>query len=92
MGYAQIWAYEKWQLEILQQRCLFGLLIGKFAAPITSMHRSGFASSVASQHIQVLTLQVAERDAAIAGLQDELARSNEAKVVPLQRGPRDGAG
>jgi hypothetical protein len=44
---AQIWGYEKWRLEILQQRCLFGLLIGKFAAPIASMHRSGFPSSVA---------------------------------------------
>jgi len=38
-----------------------------------------------AQHIQVLTLQVAERDEMIAGLQDELARSNEAKVVPLRR-------
>lgn len=45
-----------------------------------------------AQHIQVLTLQVAERDEVIAGLQDELARSNEAKVVPLRRSPRDGAG
>ncbi|WP_281405547.1 hypothetical protein [Mesorhizobium sp. B2-7-3] len=27
-----------------------------------------------AQHIQVLTLQVAERDAAIDGLKDELAR------------------
>jgi hypothetical protein len=42
-----------------------------------------------AQHIQVRTLQVAERDAVIAGLQDELARSNEAKVVPLRRSPRD---
>jgi hypothetical protein len=45
-----------------------------------------------AQHIQVLTLQVAERDEVIAGLQDELARSNEAKVVPLRRSARDGAG
>lgn len=45
-----------------------------------------------AQHIQVLTLQVAERDEVIAGLQDELVRSNEAKVVPLRRSPRDGAG
>jgi hypothetical protein len=45
-----------------------------------------------AQHIQVLTLQVAERDAVIAGLQDELTRSNEAKVVPLRRSPRDAAG
>ena len=45
-----------------------------------------------AQHIQVLTLQVAERDEAIVGLQNELARSNEAKVVPLRRSPRDGAG
>jgi len=44
-----------------------------------------------AQHIQVRTLQVTERDAVIAGLQDELARSNEAKVVPLRRSPRDGA-
>ncbi len=45
-----------------------------------------------AQHIQVLTLQLAERDEVIAGLQDELARSNEAKVVPLRRSPQDGAG
>ena len=45
-----------------------------------------------AQHIQVLTLQVAERDEVIVGLQNELARSNEAKVVPLRRSPRDGAG
>ncbi|MES0029795.1 hypothetical protein [Mesorhizobium sp. M0040] len=45
-----------------------------------------------AQHIQVLTLRVAECDAVIAGLQDELARPNEAKVVPLRRRPRDGAG
>jgi hypothetical protein len=37
MGYAQIWGYEKWQLEILQQRCPFDLLIGKFAVPIASI-------------------------------------------------------
>jgi hypothetical protein len=34
MGYAQIWGYEKWQLKILQQRCPFDLLIGKFAVPV----------------------------------------------------------
>jgi hypothetical protein len=45
-----------------------------------------------AQHIQVLTLQVAERDEVIVGLQNELARSNEAKVVPLRRSPRDGSG
>ena len=45
-----------------------------------------------AQHIQVLTLQVAERDEVIVVLQNELARSNEAKVVPLRRSPRDGAG
>ena len=45
-----------------------------------------------AQHNQVLTLQVAERDEVIVGLQNELARSNEAKVVPLRRSPRDGAG
>lgn len=43
-----------------------------------------------AQHIQVLTLQVAERDAVIAGLQDELARSSATKVVPLRRSPQDG--
>ena len=45
-----------------------------------------------AQHIQVLTLLVAERDEVIAGLKDELARLNEAKVVPLRRSPRDVAG
>ena len=50
----------------------------------------GLARTLA-QHIQVLTLQVAERDAVIAGLQYELDRSREAKVVPLRRPPRDGA-
>ncbi|ODU54844.1 MAG: hypothetical protein ABS99_08600 [Acetobacteraceae bacterium SCN 69-10] len=44
-----------------------------------------------AQHIQVLTLQVAERDAVIAGLRDELDRSREAKVVPLRHRPRDGS-
>ena len=45
-----------------------------------------------AQHIQVLTLQVAERDAVIEGLQQELARSGKARVVPLKRVPRDDAG
>lgn len=40
-----------------------------------------------AQHIQVLTLQVAERDAVIDGLQAELARSVDARVVPLRRPP-----
>ncbi|MER9669537.1 hypothetical protein [Mesorhizobium sp. M0203] len=40
-----------------------------------------------AQHIQVLTLQVAERDAVIDGLQTELARSVDARVVPLRRPP-----
>jgi chromosome segregation ATPase len=40
-----------------------------------------------AQHIQVLTLQVAERDAVIEGLQEELARSGDAKVIPLRRPP-----
>lgn len=40
-----------------------------------------------AQHIQVLTLQVAERDAIIDGLQAELARSVDARVVPLRRPP-----
>lgn len=40
-----------------------------------------------AQHIQVLTLQVAERDAVIEGLQGELARSVDARVVPLRRPP-----
>lgn len=44
-----------------------------------------------AQHIQVLTLQVAERDAVIEGLREELARSGNARVVPLRRSPRDGA-
>ncbi|HBQ34011.1 MAG TPA: hypothetical protein DD739_15270, partial [Ochrobactrum anthropi] len=50
----------------------------------------GIARTLA-QHIQVLTLQVAERDAVIAGLRDELDRSREAKVVPLRHRPRDGS-
>ena len=45
-----------------------------------------------AQHIQMLTLQVAERDALIAGLQDELARSHEVRIIPLRRSSRDGAG
>jgi hypothetical protein len=45
-----------------------------------------------SQHIQVLKLQVAERDAVIEGLRQELARSGNARVVPLKRAPRDDAG
>ncbi len=44
-----------------------------------------------AQHIQVLTLRVAERDAVIDGLQEELTRSHEARIVPLRRSPRDGA-
>jgi hypothetical protein len=45
-----------------------------------------------AQHIQMLTSRVAERDALIAGLQDELARSREVSVIPLRRSSRDGAG
>jgi hypothetical protein len=45
-----------------------------------------------AQHIQVLTLQIAERDAVIEGLRQELARSGNARVVPLKRSPRDDAG
>lgn len=45
-----------------------------------------------AQHIQVLTLQVAERDALITRLQDELAQSREANIIPLRRLPRDSAG
>jgi hypothetical protein len=45
-----------------------------------------------AQHIQMLTLQVAERDAVITRLQDELAQSREANVIPLRRSSRDGAG
>lgn len=44
-----------------------------------------------AQHIQILTLQVAERDAAIMRLQDELAQSREANIIPLRRSSRDGA-
>ena len=40
-----------------------------------------------AQHIQVLTLQVAERDAVIDGLRQELARSGGARVIPLRRLP-----
>jgi hypothetical protein len=40
-----------------------------------------------AQHIQVLTLQVAERDAVIDGLRQELARSGDARVIPLRRLP-----
>ena len=45
-----------------------------------------------AQHIQVLTLQIAERDAVIEGLRQELARSGNARVVPLKRSPRDDPG
>ncbi|MEI2298770.1 hypothetical protein [Ensifer sp. MJa1] len=45
-----------------------------------------------AQHNQVLTLQVAERDAVIEGLQQELDRSGNARVVPLKRSPRDDTG
>ncbi|WOS65209.1 hypothetical protein [Sinorhizobium fredii] len=45
-----------------------------------------------AQHIKVLTLQVAERDAVIEGLRQELARYGDASVVPLKRMPRDDAG
>jgi uncharacterized protein YlxW (UPF0749 family) len=40
-----------------------------------------------AQHIQVLTLQVAERDAVIDGLRQEPARSGDARVIPLRRLP-----
>ncbi len=40
-----------------------------------------------AQHIQVLTLQVAERDAVIEGLRQELARPGDAKVISLRRPP-----
>jgi hypothetical protein len=50
-----------------------------------------FARTLA-QHIQVLTLQVAERDAAIDGLREELVRSGNTRVVPLRRSPQDGTG
>ncbi|UQR64878.1 hypothetical protein LRP30_06140 [Bradyrhizobium sp. C-145] len=49
-------------------------------------------SRTLAQHIQMLTLQVAERDAQITRLQDELAQSPQANVIPLRRLPRDGAG
>ena len=45
-----------------------------------------------AQHIQVLTLQVAERDAVIEGLQQELARAGNARIVPLKGSPRDDGG
>lgn len=45
-----------------------------------------------AQHIQVLMLQVAERDAVIAGLREELARSPATRVVPLRRPSHDGVG
>jgi hypothetical protein len=45
-----------------------------------------------AQHIQVLPLQVAEPDGVIEGLREELARSVDARVVPLRRPPHDGAG
>ncbi|WP_276339592.1 hypothetical protein [Bradyrhizobium zhanjiangense] len=37
----------------------------------------------------MLTLQVAERDAVITRLQDELAQSREINVIPLRRSSRD---
>lgn len=45
-----------------------------------------------AQHIQMLTLQVAERDVQITRLQDELAQSRQTTIIPLRRLPRDGAG
>lgn len=45
-----------------------------------------------AQHIQMLTLQLAERDAVIEGLRAELSRSVDARVVPLRRPPLDGTG
>lgn len=45
-----------------------------------------------AQHIQVLTLQVVERDAVIEGLREELVRSGNTRVIPLRRSPQDGAG
>jgi uncharacterized protein YlxW (UPF0749 family) len=44
-----------------------------------------------AQHIQVLTLQVAERDAVIKDLRAELACPQEAWIVPLHGRPRDAA-
>ena len=45
-----------------------------------------------AQHIQMLTLQIAERDAQMTRLQDELAQSPQVNVIELRRLPRDGAG
>ncbi|MER8523640.1 hypothetical protein NKH56_30650 [Mesorhizobium sp. M1076] len=45
-----------------------------------------------AQHIQVLTLQVAEHDAVIDGLREELARSPATSVVPLRRPSHDSVG
>jgi len=45
-----------------------------------------------AQHIQLLTLQVVERDAVIEGLREELVRSGNTRVIPLRRSPQDGAG
>jgi polyhydroxyalkanoate synthesis regulator phasin len=45
-----------------------------------------------AQHVQVLTLQVAERDAVIADLRAQLACPQEARIVPLHGRPRDAAG
>ena len=45
-----------------------------------------------AQHIQMLTLQVAERDAVITRLQDELAQSRETTISPLRRSAREGSG
>lgn len=45
-----------------------------------------------AQHIQILTLQIADRDAQITRLQEELAQSRHANIIPLRRLPRDGAG
>lgn len=44
-----------------------------------------------AQHIQMPTLQVAERDAQITRLQDELAQSRQANIIPRRRLSRDGA-
>ncbi|MCR5860463.1 hypothetical protein LRS09_28665, partial [Mesorhizobium sp. J428] len=44
---------------------------------------AGARPHVLAQRIQVLTCGIAERDAVIEGLREELARSGNTRVIPL---------
>lgn len=69
----------RWRAYRLQLRAARGAEIAELRGLVRTL----------AQHIQVLTLQVAERDAVIEGLRQELARSGNARVVPLKRSRDD---